>query len=118
MATMTKTYKYVLTFALFFCYFAYVSIVSKVFHFFLHIKYTLTNLLLFYFVFHQITLFKIKPNQGVNFYVVGPTLIELAGLFQTTIERISLIYTARSAGYTCGSLSKCLELNCSETNNT
>lgn len=62
---MTKTYKYVLTFALFFCYFAY----------------------------------------GVNFYVVGPTLIELAGLFQTTIERISLIYTARSAGYTCGSLS-------------
>ena len=43
--------------------------------------------------------------QGVNFYVVGPTLIELAGLFQTTIERISLVYTVRSAGYTFGSLS-------------
>lgn len=62
---MTKSYKYILTFSLFFCYFAY----------------------------------------GVNFYVVGPTLIELAALFQTTIEQICLIYTVRSAGYTFGSLS-------------
>lgn len=62
---MTSQYKYIMTFSLFFCYFAY----------------------------------------GVNFYVVGPTLIELAGLFQTTIEQICLIYTVRSAGYTCGSLS-------------
>ena len=42
---------------------------------------------------------------GVNFYVIGPTLIELAGLFHTTIEKIAFIYTMRSAGYTIGSLS-------------
>ncbi|KAH9417978.1 hypothetical protein DERP_008231 [Dermatophagoides pteronyssinus] len=62
---MSRSDKYIITFSLFFCYFAY----------------------------------------GVNFYVVGPTLIELAGLFQTSIEQICLIYTVRSAGYTCGSLS-------------
>ncbi|XP_054163520.1 sodium-dependent glucose transporter 1-like [Oppia nitens] len=42
---------------------------------------------------------------GVNFYVVGPTLIELSALFRSTIEKICFIYTVRSAGYTLGSLS-------------
>ncbi|CAG2175609.1 unnamed protein product [Oppiella nova] len=41
---------------------------------------------------------------GVNFYVVGPTLIELSALFSTTIEKICFIYTVRSAGITVGSL--------------
>ncbi|UXI22286.1 FAM76A protein [Sarcoptes scabiei] len=58
-------YKYIVTFSLFFCYFAY----------------------------------------GVNFYVIGPTLIELASIFRTSLEQICLIYTIRSAGYTFGSLS-------------
>ncbi|CAG2115957.1 unnamed protein product [Medioppia subpectinata] len=42
---------------------------------------------------------------GVNFYVVGPTLIELSALFDTSIKSICFIYTMRSAGITIGSLS-------------
>lgn len=58
-----------------------------------------------YFI-KTISLFINKDNwlQALNFYIVGPTLIDLKELMATTIEHVSVLYTIRAISYTIGSL--------------